>query len=137
MPLLADLTHAVPGPDGPGGEVGDALGSWLGDELDDGLDDGAELGRGSGDDAGPDCTDHWTGTDLAGHFGVAAIDTRVSFPDARQAWMVTAWPDAPPCAPARFSVSEVRLFAAAYPPKAAATIRHSTAASRTSFLDIA
>jgi hypothetical protein len=53
-------------------------------ELGDEPDDAVTLGWGLADAAVPDCTDHCTGTDLAGHFGLV-IDTWVSLPDARQA----------------------------------------------------
>jgi hypothetical protein len=66
--------------------LGDVVvGTRLGGELGDGLDDEEGRGIGLGDDAGPDCATQRTKTDLAGHLGAAAIDTRVSFPDARQA----------------------------------------------------
>jgi hypothetical protein len=54
---------------------------------------GNEPGDGFGDDAGPGCAAQWNGIELAGHFGAAAADTRVSLPDARQAVRVTCWPD--------------------------------------------
>ena len=91
--------------------------------------DGAELGCGLADAAGPDCTDHWTGTELAGQFGAAATVTWVSFPAARQAWTVMVWGDTPPWAAARFNVAGARLFSTANPPMAAAIIRQSTVAS--------
>jgi hypothetical protein len=66
--------------------LGDVVvGTRLGGELGDGLDDEEGRGIGLGDDAGPDCATQRTKTDLAGHLGAAATDTRVSFPDARQA----------------------------------------------------
>ena len=52
-------------------------------ELGEGLEDA--LGTGLDVPAGPDCPAQWTPADLAAHFGAAASDTRVSFPDARQA----------------------------------------------------
>jgi hypothetical protein len=70
---------------------------------------------------------------LAGQF-VVVIDTWVSFPAARQAWTVMVWPDAPPCASARFNFAGARLFATAYPAIAAAIVRQSTVASPMSFL---
>ena len=113
MPSLEDATHDAPCLDG------------------DGPDEGAELGCGLADAAGPDCTDHWTGTDLAGQFG-AAIDTWVSWPRRQAGVDGHAWPDAPPrayqvqCSGRRYPPGT--LFVAAYPPWRAA-IRHSTAAS--------
>jgi hypothetical protein len=66
--------------------LGDVVvGTGLGGELGDGLDDEEGRGIGLGDDAGPDCATQRTRTDLAGHFRPAVTDTRVSFPDARQA----------------------------------------------------
>jgi hypothetical protein len=70
---------------------------------------------------------------LAGQVGVV-IDTWVSLPAARQACTVMVWGDTPPWASARFNVAGARLFATAYPPIAAAIIRHSTVASPISFL---
>ena len=91
-----DVTHAHPAPVGLGvlelgaGVVGLGVGVGLvvlelvvlelvvlelGDALSTGLGDGAV----------PDCPAQWTRADVAGHFGTAASDTRVSFPDARQA----------------------------------------------------
>ena len=49
------------------------------------LEPGDALSTGLGDGAVPDCPAQWTRADVAGHFGTAASDTRVSFPDARQA----------------------------------------------------
>ena len=112
----------------------DALGAALGGEPGDGLDDEEGRGSGLGDDAVPGCAAQWSRADLAGHFGAAATDTRVSLPDARQAVTVTCWPDAPDVL-AKFTVSGARLPASAYPPTAAATSTDSTAARGTSFLD--
>ena len=93
LPLLAEVTHAVPcavgadcGADGAlDGAVDGALGILLGDEIGEGADDGAELGSGLAGDACPDCAVHRTGTDLVGHFGAVATDRWVNLPPARQA----------------------------------------------------
>jgi hypothetical protein len=71
---------------------------------------GSEPGDGFGDDARPGCAAQWNGIELAGHFGAAATDTRVSLPDARQAVTVTCWPDAAAVL-AKFAVSGERLSA--------------------------
>lgn len=65
-------------------EAGAELEPVLCAELGAEPDDAVTLGWGLADAAVPDCTDHCTGTDLAGHFGLV-IDTWVSLPDARQA----------------------------------------------------
>jgi hypothetical protein len=65
-------------------EAGAELEPVLCAELGVALDDAVTLGWGLADAAVPDCTDHCTGTDLAGHLGLV-IDTWVSLPDARQA----------------------------------------------------
>ncbi len=78
-----------------GDRLEDALGTALGNEPSDGLDDEDAEGSGLGDDAGPGCAAQWNGADLAGHFAAAATETRLSFPDARQAVTVTCWPDVP------------------------------------------
>jgi hypothetical protein len=107
------------------------VGTGLGGELGDGLEDA--LGTGPGGDAGPDCAAQWSRADLAGHFAVAATDTRVSFADARQAVTVTCRPDAPD-ALAKFTASAAWLPASAYPPTTAAASTDSAAARGTSFL---
>ena len=73
-----------------------------------GLADEDRLGSGLGDDAGRDRTAQRRVAELAGHFR-AATDTRLSFPDARQAVTVTCWPDAPagPDSAAQRSVAEL------------------------------
>ena len=90
MPLELEVTHAVPAGEEVGldGGLVDEVGGGL-DELGDGLDgelvDGAgEPGDGLGDDW-MRCAAQWTLADLAGHFGAAVTDTRVSFPAAIQA----------------------------------------------------
>ena len=91
-----DVTHAHPAPVGLGvlelgaGVVGLGVGVGLvvlelvvlGLVV---LEPGDALSTGLGDGAVPDCPAQWTRADVAGHFGTAASDTRVSFPDARQA----------------------------------------------------
>jgi len=95
LPLLAEVTHAVPcavgadcGADGAlDGAVDGALGILLGDEIGEGADDGAELGSGLAGDACPDCAVHRTGTDLVGHFGAVATDRWVNLPPpGRRKW---------------------------------------------------
>jgi hypothetical protein len=96
VPLLADVTHAVPCPGaggldeetlgvGLGDALGDSLGDDFGDGVDDGVMDGVALGDGLADAGGLDCAVHWTRVDPVGHFGAAAIDTWLSLPAARQA----------------------------------------------------
>jgi len=115
------------------GLVAPGLGDGLDDALGDELDDQDGLDRGLGDDAGPDRAAQRSRADLAGHLGAAATETRVSFPDARQAATVTCRPDAAE-ALAKFTVSGARLPASAYPPTAAATSTDSAAARGTSLL---
>ena len=91
-----DVTHAHPVPVGLGvlelgagvvglgvGLVGVSVGLVVLELVV--LELGDALSTGLGDGAVPDCPAQWTRADVAGHFGTAASDTRVSFPDARQA----------------------------------------------------
>jgi hypothetical protein len=89
--LAALVTHRGPVPlgGGPEGAAADVLGAAAGAELDGELagwpDDRVGCGCGLGEDFRPECPVQWTGTECAGHFGAAVVETRVSFPDARQA----------------------------------------------------
>jgi hypothetical protein len=88
VPLKVEVTHGAPEPDelgaGTGGELDDELADALGGGLDDKGPWLGERGDGLGDGRAR-CATQWTGTVLAGHFRAVAIDTRMSFPDARQA----------------------------------------------------
>jgi hypothetical protein len=118
-------------PAGGGGALGD-MDVGTGDGFEVGpVDDGC--GAGLGDAAGPDCAAHWTGAALAGHFGAAVTEMRVSFPDARQAYTVRPRLDVPD-ALAKLTTAAERLPCTAYPPTAAAAAMHNATASGASLL---